>query len=214
MGLTVVAGLALMSAPAVWAGELASYNFSAGPAGVGADNVTAGSFTAGPGLSGYAGRSGSGNMYARSTGTYGSALSIGNAISSDDYISVTIGADSGFAMDLTSLTFDFGYTRSGGADGQRFKAYVLTSIDGFVDAGDITGSKEITVGAATGTPPYTLVTVDLSGAQFQGITTPTEFRFYLSDTCNYNDFIHRIDNVVLNGTIVEVVTKPSTIGLL
>ena len=42
MGLTVVAGLALMSAPAVWAGELASYNFSAGPAGVGADNVTAG----------------------------------------------------------------------------------------------------------------------------------------------------------------------------
>ena len=113
------------------------------------------------------------------------------------------------------MTLDYGYTRNGSFDGKTFKVYLLTSIDGFVDSADIAGSEELTVGANTGTPVYPIIggSIDLSGAQFQNITTTTEFRFYLSDDTGGSDYIHRIDNVVLNGTVTAV-PEPSSLALL
>ena len=186
---------------------LAEYAFdsSATPTFTDTNAITAGDFIVGPGLTnvpvaaGYS--SGGGDMYARSfTTAPENTISITNALRDDDYFTVTVSPTLGSVVNLSSLELDYGYTRNGSFDGKRFKIYVLTSIDGFDGVEDIVGSKVIDIGGNTSTAVSTGVLVDLSGVQFQNITTDTEFRFYLSDTTGANDYLHRIDDVVLRGT--------------
>jgi len=210
--ITVIVVLVSMVCSISQAGLIAEYDFNLDvSASSSVTDATAGDFVVGPGLDGYAGRSGtSKSMYARASGTV-NIISVGDAIAGNDYLSVTIGANSGLEMNLTSLTLDYGYTREGPYDGKQMKLYLLTDIDGFTSA-DIVGSQTINVGPNIQSPiPYTAVSIDLSGAQFQGVTAATEFRFYLADTTGGADYIHRIDNVELNGTITP---EPATMCLL
>ena len=213
----MIAGMAILSASMVSADVIAQYNFSADLSATSADaNVAAGAVGLGAGISGgNAGRSGSSlSLYARSSVTHSAnQISRVNAIADGDYFNFSVTPDAGYEMDLTSFQFDFGYTRNGSFEGKQFKAYLLTSIDGFVDAGDIVGSKTIDIGPNTSTPVYTATTIDLSGAQFQNITSATEFRIYIADNTGANDYIHRIDNITLNGS-VSVIPEPATFGLL
>ena len=208
----ILAGLVLLSAAPLSAAVIADYTFATDAADSSDANVTANAFVVGIGLSGYAGRSSSSEtMYARSTGTDGSALSIDNAIISDDYLSVTITPETGYEINLASLTFDYGYT-SQSIPSEQLAVYVLTSIDGFVDDGDVVASQIITAdqntSGAVRPELFTNVAINLSALQFQNISTDTEFRFYLSDTDNNNDLIHRIDNFVLNGVVSTVPNAP------
>ncbi|MGB2351812.1 MAG: PEP-CTERM sorting domain-containing protein [Akkermansiaceae bacterium] len=184
-------------------------------------NVTAGAFTSGAGISGAgeSGRSGTTNsLFALASATSTTTLSVGDAISADDYFSVTIGVDSGYYMNLDSFTLDFGYTRNGALFGDKdLKAYIFSSADGFVDAGDILGDLTNTATVSNNSVQYPggspNLTVDLSTFDYVWSGGEIEFRIYLSDTTNSNGYIHRIDNVTLNGT-VAVVPEPSSTALL
>jgi hypothetical protein len=100
-------------------------------------------------------------------------------------------------MDLTSLTF-------GGAYGQFSNpaGYALeTSVDGF--ASYVTGSF------STQSPTFSTDTVDLTGAQFQGLTSLTfEVETYVKNggEAQYSDF-------TVNGSLASPVPEPNTLAL-
>lgn len=182
-------------------------------------NVTAGAFTSGAGIAGDSGRSTITNsLFALASATSTTSISVGTAIAADDYFSVTVGANSGYYMDLDSITLDFGYTRNGGQFGDKdLKAYVFSSFTGFVDAGDILGSEVIQTTVDNNSLQYPggspSLTVDLSAYSYVWSGGEIEFRIYLADTTNGTAYVHRIDNVTLNGT-VAVVPEPSSTALL
>ena len=208
-GLSIVA-IALFSTSCLSAATITEYTFAADTSATSSDtNVTASTITLGSGIAGTdAGRSSSSNsLFARASVTHaGNQLSIVNAIADNDYFSFTVDVHAGYEMDLTSFQFDLGYTRNGAFEGKQFKAYLLTSIDGFVDVGDIIGSEtvDVDINGASLQYPNGTTTISLAGTQFQNITTSTEFRIYIADNTGSNDYIHRIDNVVLNGTVSAV----------
>ena len=215
--LMVIAGL--FASVNLSAQTIAEYAFSGGStAATSSDaNLTAGAWSVGTGLTGGAGASGSSNsLFARASVTHASnQLSITNALSDNDYLSVSFTPESGYEMNLTSLSFDLGYTRNGNFNGKQFKAYLLSSATGFVDASDILDSVTITVGANTSTATYLgSLSADLSGAEFQNISSATEFRIYVADNTGNQNYLHRIDNVALNGSIASVVPEPSSFALI
>ncbi len=217
-----IASLIAVSLSSAHAAVIAQYDFEADLNASTADsNVTAGTITSGAGISGSgeSGRSGTTNsFYARASATSTSSISVGTAIAADDYFSVTIGADSGYYIDLESITLDYGYTRDGVSFGEKeFKAYVFSSYTGFVDAGDILGSESIETTVDDNSVQYPggspSLTVDLSAYSYVWSGGDIEFRIYLGDTTNGVAYIHRVDNVTLNGT-VAVVPEPSSTALL
>lgn len=193
---------------------LAEYAFNSGSASAtNADaNVTAEDFTVGSGLSGGAGFSGSSNSaFARSNFTFGSTLGFSFAKNNSEYLSVTIGPDPGYYMDLDSFTFDFGYT-STIADTADLRYYVTTSVDNHTNFLNFDTVTSVSVNNPTPTYPLSNNT-DLSAFNYVWDGNDIEFRIYLIDEYNANDVIHRIDNVILNGTIAAV-PEPSSTALL
>ena len=201
---------------------IAQYDFDNGLAASTSDaNVTANTFTSGAGISG-AGESGwsssTDTLFAKTSATTTTSLIVGTAISADDYLSVTIGVDSGYYMDLDSFTLDYGYTNDSGPFGAKnLKAYIFSSVDGFVDAGDIltdrTNSTTVTDNSVQFPGSSPNMTVDLSVYNYVWSGGEIEFRIYLADDTNTSAYVHRIDNVTLNG-IVAVVPEPSSTALL
>lgn len=211
-----IAAVGLMASANLSAQTIVQYDFNTNLSATTADaNLTVGDITVGSGLD-TAGRSGSSNsLFARASETdAANQISLANAITSNDYFSFTVDVDSGFEMDLTSLAFDLGYTRNGGFEGKQFRTYVLTDIDGFTAANNL-GFDTVDVDINGGSLQYPngTATISLAGAQFQGITSSTEFRLYISDNTGSADYIHRIDNVTLNGA-VSAIPEPGTFALL
>lgn len=217
-GVFATAAVGLMTSASLSATTIAQYTFASNLSATTEDaNLTASAVTIGSGLAGDANRSsGTFSLYARTSATaHGGTISLGSAIPGNDYFSFTVGADSGFEMDLTSFEFDLGYTRNGGYDNKNLRAYVLTSIDGFTTGGLI-GYETVAIGANTSSAVYPngTKTISLAGAQFQDITSNTEFRLYLSDDTNNSNVMHRIDNLTLNGEVVAVVPEPGNFALI
>jgi hypothetical protein len=204
------------------AAVIAEYNFTGGLDASTADaNVTANTVTSGAGISG-AGESGwsgsTGTFYAQAYATSTTSISVATAISANDYLSVTVGVDSGYYMDLDSFTLDYGYTNNNGPFGAKdLKAYIFSSVDGFVDAGDIltsrTNSTTVTDNSVQFPGSSPNMTVDLSAYNYVWSGGEIEFRIYLADDTNNGAYVHRIDDVTLNGT-VAVVPEPSSTVLL
>ena len=202
------------------AAVIAEYDFNTDLNASTADaNITAGAVTSGAGISGDSGRSSiSNSLFALASATSTASISVGTAIANDDYFSVTIGADSGYYMDLDSITLDYGYTRNGAIFGDKdLKAYIFSSFTGFVDASDILGDKVISTTVDDNSLQYPggspSLTVDLSAYNYVWSGGEIEFRIYLADTTNNGAYIHRIDNVTLNG-VVAAVPEPSSTALL
>ncbi|MDG1357920.1 MAG: PEP-CTERM sorting domain-containing protein [Akkermansiaceae bacterium] len=217
-----IASLIAVSLSSAHAAVIAQYDFNTDLDASTADaNITAGAVTIGAGISGSgkSGRSGiSNSFYARASATSTTSIGVGTSIAADDYFSVTIGADSGYYIDLESITLDYGYTRNGILLGDRdFKAYVFSSFTGFVDADDILGSEVMTTTVTNNSVQYPggspSLTVDLSAYSYVWSESEIEFRIYLADTTSNSEYIHRVDNVTLNGT-VAVVPEPSSTALL
>ena len=197
------------------AAVIAEYNFGADLAATteGA-NVTASDIGLSSGLAGYGGRSGTGGgcFYARSSGT--GVTDLAGAITDNDYLTFTIDVASGYEMDLTSMTLEQGYTRNSSYTGKFLTANLLTSVDGFTSADSVSDiTSYATISDSGSLPHYQTWTIDseFSGAEFQGLTGSTEFRFYLTDNTNSADIIHRMDDIVLNGTVIP---EPATLCLL
>lgn len=114
------------------------------------------------------------------------------------YFSFTVTPDSGYELNLDELAFN---VARGGASTPRTYD-IRTSVDGF--AASLTGSIEIT----TERPTFTPVSVNLSGPEFQNLTSPLTFRIhFFTPTFNQNlDF----DDITINGTVA--IAAPSLVG--
>jgi hypothetical protein len=200
-----VMGLSAASQAAV----LASYNFTTGAttqtiAATAVDpGVTAGLFSANGVYSTNIGISASGNAYLRSTTSEATqALVLADmAVPQDEYFQVTISADAGMVLNLTSLTFFLGHTTDN-ATSFTSTAVLSSNVNGFGTA--ITGAGGIsrTTAATTGSAfNATEATFDLSAPTYQGRSTIT-FRLALYDDRNENGKITRFDDFTLNGTVI------------
>jgi len=112
------------------------------------------------------------------------------AIQKDKYFQVRATAKAGVLLNLSSLTFNAGKGGTGGLPSPRGYA-VLSSVDGYTN---ILDSQDL----QTVRPAFTPVTIDLSGASFQGLTAVT-FRIYTyvpgpGRSVEYS-------NVTINGTV-------------
>ena len=216
-GVFATAAVGLMTSASLSAATIAQYTFASNLSATTEDaNLTASAFTVGAGIAG-AGRSGSSaSLFARASVTDSSnVISSTTAIGANDYFSFSVGANSGFEMDLTSITFDLGYTRNGGFEGKQFRTYVLSSIDGFTSSALLGfDTVDVTVNGSSLQYPNSTATISLAGAQFQDLTSSTEFRLYIADNTGSADYIHRIDNVTLNGEVVAFVPEPGNFALI
>ena len=117
------------------------------------------------------------------------------------YFTFSASPDSGYKLDLSSLAFN---VARGGASTPR-DYDIRTSLDTF--ATSLTGIVAIN----TARPAFTPVSVNLSGGQFQGLTSPITFqvRFFTAGISQNVDF----DDITLNGEVVAV-PEPNTLAML
>lgn len=112
------------------------------------------------------------------------------------YFSFTVTPNPGNFLDLTSLDFDA--ARGGNATPRGW--VVRSSVDNF---GANLGSSDVDTVRTTLTP----YSVDLSGSQFDNLTSPVEFRIY---TYSPNDGLTvEYDNFELRGAVLVTVPEPS-----
>jgi hypothetical protein len=126
------------------------------------------------------------------------ATSAATAVSTGAFATFTI--TPGAEMGLTDLQFDA--MRGGGATPRGY--VVRSSADNF--ATDLA-----TADLLTARPTYTHVTVPLTGAAFQDLTSPIEFRLYVYAPASGNSVDW--DNITLNGTIAPEPVGLSILGL-
>lgn len=105
------------------------------------------------------------------------------------YFTFSVAANAGNALDLTSLTFNV--ARGGAATPRDYD--IRTSLDGF--ATSLTGIVDID----TERPTFTPISVDLSDAQFQNLSSSLtfQFRFFTPGFSQNVDF----DDITVNGTV-------------
>ncbi len=111
------------------------------------------------------------------------------AVANDKYFAFTITANTGYVLNLQSLTFS---AARGGGDTPRGWA-LLSDVDGFtnfIDNQDVPTVRNV----------LTDFTVDLSGASFQGLTEIT-FRMY--SYAPHTGQSVEYHNLSLNGTVVS-----------
>jgi hypothetical protein len=116
-----------------------------------------------------------------------------SAVAAGTFWSFTVTPNSGFLMNLTSFTFDV--ARGGAATPRTW--YLYSSVGGFT-AGNQIASAE----AMTARPTFAPASVSLTAPQFQGLTSPVEFRMYISTPGTGQSL--EFDNVTLNGTVAPV----------
>jgi len=204
-----------MVAPAT-ATVLAHYTFAGGSASsIDTDpDSTAGAMTSAVGgTSGFS--SSSSTAYARRSPETTTAAA--TAVSGNDYFQFTVTPAVGPTLNLTSLTLNqYATTTETGDD--RWTSYLFVRSDALDNYGSNVDGATFTRGSryydAVTLLASTAVTLDLSDdAAFQGIDGPVTFRIYLYHavtTGGTGDF-HRIDDVVLNGTVVP---EPSVVPVL
>ncbi|MEX0653001.1 MAG: PEP-CTERM sorting domain-containing protein [Phycisphaeraceae bacterium] len=133
----------------------------------------------------------------------GVANSQAEALSNDSYWSFTISPNTGFHVDLDSLTFDVLVANPS----FPINYYVSSSVDGFDSpiGGVVTG--------ATGNYTVARDPIDLSGAAYQSLTETVEFRMYLWSPESGGTAGSRwgFDNVTLNGSVIP---EPASLALL
>lgn len=137
--------------------------------------------------------------------------SVTAAATAGNYIHFTLAPNSGASFSLTSLTLDAAVWSNTTFVNENFA--VRSSIDGF--SANIGGVQSI---AGTSNGAITPFSFDLSGAGFQNLSAPIEFRIYSADSSSTSGKGILYDNIILNGTTTGV-PEPATwmlmgVGLL
>jgi len=212
-------GLIALLTVRAWADPLAVYNFDGSSRGaVDVDsNSVATLLTDGPGFK---------SSIDTTRGNGPASISVNsmqadnaNAVTAGDYLSFTISPTSGFALDLTNLSFDFAnYTNKKGS--KKFPVesfFVRSSLDNF-------GSNLATQVTATKQSAGKFNTASITlGPAFNNATGSIEFRIYVQDNMNKANRGALLDNITLNGTTIatspEQVPEPAVwmlmgVGLL
>ena len=196
----VNAAIGLMVATGLSATTIAGFTFDIdlNPTTEGS-NVTVSALGSGSGFAVARSSTDGGNAFIRTSVT--GLNDLAGAITDNDYVSFTVTPGAGVDLDLTSLSLRAGYTNSGSYTSKILTQAVLTDIDGFTAAASLGSVSTANTSTNDGTVVYQTLNIDLTAAQFQDITTATEFRIYLSDETDNDDIIHRIDDIVLSGTV-------------
>lgn len=147
------------------------------------------------------GISSSGNAFIRPDSTGNDTAA---ALADDDYFSFTLNVTSSDTFRIDSLTFDFGGNSGSGTNSAAFTSNVLvqSSAGGFG-----TGNPTLTVTPSSvfvpDTDSLTLVNgdVDVSGLTFD-TANPITFQIRFHDDTNAVSTVNRVDNVVVNASIV------------
>ncbi len=229
IGRTIFAGIMVGSLTAVAQSAviLADYPFTSGSANSvdTVTNATADPFvnhfsTAGYPTGGFAGTGSGfsatvGNVFARS---YVTANTEATALAgTDTFFSFTIRAGSGFQLDLTELSFNYGNQngnvfRGGNPFNFTSTFFVRSNVDGYATT---LGTATRSTTANNSTTPE-LLTIALPGS-YTALTGDVTFRFYITDNndsgIDVHNMISRIDNVRLQGE-VNLVPEPASLALL
>ena len=158
-------------------------------------NATASNTTYGPGT-------GSNSFFGGNPGQAIAANGFNSAgFDADDYFGLEVSPNSGFELDLSSLTFD---TRRSSTGPPSLE--LRSSLDNY--------ASTVATGTASTSFPGT-VSFDLSGAAFQDVTSAVTFRIYAFGASSGSGTL-RLDNVTLNGDVVSTggtVTQTVTVTL-
>jgi hypothetical protein len=203
--------IALLAASHAHAQFTATYDFDgvvADVTGTQASEVTAGNFV---GFSDAKFSSGteSGYMFTEHTGTDEAA-----ALADDDYFAFTISAaNGGEFLNLSSFTFDFG---GRGTASYTTNIVVQSSVGGFGSGNpilDVSTSSLTTTG--TNANELTNTIVDVSGVEFNSLSTVTFQIRYFDDSDSGSVMTNRLDNVVVSGAVIpEPASAAMIAGLL
>lgn len=133
------------------------------------------------------------------------------ALADTDYFSVTLSAGNpGEFLDLNSFVLDFGGSSSAG----NYTANIVVQSDvGGLGSGNPTLSvspNSKSISSDSGTVQLSTATVDISGTEFDQLSSVTfQFRFW--DTVSNNNQINRLDNIRFEGAVVP---EPSSMLLV
>lgn len=121
------------------------------------------------------------------------------AISANDYWSFTLTPNAG-QLNLTSLTLD--YSRSA-TTGSPTALFIRSSVDSYT-------ANLLLDTAIPASPSFDATSIDLSGALFQGLSSPITFRLYAYGATVSTASL-RFDNITLNGAVA--VPEPNAVQL-
>ncbi len=236
--LPLISAACLFLPAAAKADVIAQYPIASVSSGTSPSSDTEPNSTAGPltftGSLGGPGSGFNGNLSTSSHSGYQMSDSIPDtqaaALDNTIYFTFTVTAAPGYELDLTSLTFNHGYSGIGTLTGYQSIVYVQSSVGGFGSANPVVASNTISGLSANG-GSYSVpaagagISVDLTAPQFQNLSSIT-FRFSFSDTATTmsspNEVTSRIGSaggastmnpITLNGT-VNLVPEPSTGALI
>lgn len=135
-----------------------------------------------------------------------------DAFASGDYISFTLNGDSAETISISQISFDFAVSS---ATGVSMSAYLMTSATGFgTAAANILATETLEPVSPLSSGSVTVDPVLSANGLLQNVSVPLEVRIYLSDgftTTAGTGPLHRIDNIVVDGTVVP---EPSSLALL
>jgi hypothetical protein len=196
------------AASAAHGAAIASYNFSPAflPATTVAANATASSVTLGTSVS----------APIQTNDFYSTApvmtIARTNDTAAQAYLQVTVTAAAGYELNLDTFTFDG--AKGGAATPRTYEAH--SSVGGLAISSDpstpgqvlASGSFAATRGAAGSAAVLPTITVDLSGAAYDHLSTLTMRLYFYTPTISQNI---DLDNLIFNGEVVAVtVPEPAT----
>jgi hypothetical protein len=118
------------------------------------------------------------------------AVASATAIQNNSYFTFSISPASGYTISLTNLTFNIGRGGAGTPRGYD----VRSSVDSYATT---LGTADV----ATVRPTYTAVTIDLSAAGFQTVSSTITFRINCYCPSEFNSL--DIDALTINGTVAS-----------
>ena len=134
------------------------------------------------------------------------ASTVGGAYSGNQYLTFTLTPNAGYALNLSSVSFDIAAGVTSGTADQVSQAYIYTNLDnGLVPVG--AGFAEYTAVADGSQPsPYSHFTNDLGAIPlYQDVTGPIHFTVYFFGT-NSNGLVS-LDNIEIDGTATATPTS-------
>lgn len=155
----------------------------------------------------------SNNLFLRSNATTSSTLS--ESLANNTYVSFTLTPGSGVQVTLQTLKLNHGASNSDTDASFITNLAVLSSVGGFTESSPIlaTFMKDVPIdNGGTGITDARVIDLTSFGSTFTNLTGPVEFRFYFYDSVNFNNKIHRLDTVQLEGT--TVIPEPSSLALV
>lgn len=213
-GLVSLGLVSLPLASSLQAETLVQYNFTSStvsaartPAIIGA-NVTTAAFANGAGVSIQS--SSTGIPDPRSFFVASSVVDEAISPASTDWLGFTISATGDNVLNLSNLSFYYGYTNTSGTISGSATFDVRSSVDNYASS---VASYTLDVANST-TPNWALASIGLSALPYQGLDT-ISFRIFLADGANASTNSQlRLDTVTLSGVSAAAIPEPSTAAAL